>query len=82
MQMASQADVGQDRREKSFFQGGMKVSKNNFTNWVHRRPFRQSLAGIFGNFKLLAFHCCHRSYHLLEKMVGILFKLYTLTLTR
>ena len=29
-------------------------------SWVHRRLFRQSLAGIFGNFKLSAFHC-HRS---------------------
>ena len=29
-------------------------------NWVHRRKFRQSLAGILGNFKLLAF-LCHRS---------------------
>ena len=31
-------------------------------NWVHRRPFRQSLAGIFGNFKLLAFPC-HRFFY-------------------
>ena len=43
-----------------FFPEFWKVSKNNSSNWVHRRPFRQSLAGIFGNFKLLALDC-HRS---------------------
>ena len=58
----SQADVGQDRREKLFFSGILeRLKKKKLPNRVHRRPFRQSLAGIFGNFKLLAFHC-HRSY--------------------
>ena len=56
----SKADVGEDCREKSFFSGILESSKKNPPNWVHRRPFRQNLAGIFGNFKLLAFHC-HRS---------------------
>ena len=43
-----------------FFPEFWKVSKKNLPNWVHRRPFRQSLAGIVGNFILLAFHF-HRS---------------------
>ena len=47
-------------REIVSFQNSGKVQKVLLPNWVHRRPFRQSLAGIFGNFELLAFHC-HRS---------------------
>ena len=41
-----------------FFPEFWKISKTKST--THRRPFRQSLAGIFGNFKILAFQC-HRS---------------------
>ena len=37
-----------------------KVQRTNLQNWAHRRPLWQTLAGIFGNFKLLAFQC-HRS---------------------
>ena len=40
-----------------FFQEFWKVQNIIIQNWVHRRPFRQHLAGIFGNFKLLAFQC-------------------------
>ena len=47
-------------REIIFPRNSGKFQKQILPNWVHRRPFRQSLAGIFGNFKLLAFHC-HRS---------------------
>ena len=39
-------------REIVFLQ---KISTKNLPDWVHRRPFRQTLAGIFGNFKLLVF---------------------------
>ena len=47
-------------REIVFLRKSGKINKTNLPNWAHRRPFRQRLAGIFGNFKLLAFHC-HRS---------------------
>ena len=47
-------------REIVFFRNSGKFQKTIVPNWVHRRSFRQSLAGIFGNFKVLAFHC-HRS---------------------
>ena len=72
--MLSQADVGQDGREKS-----LKIAARNHSRWPRKslfsgklkkfqknksttldpwaRPSRQSLAGIFGNCKLLAFHC-------------------------
>ena len=40
-----------------FFPQFWNVSKQNLQNCAHRRPFRQSLAEIFANFKLLAFHC-------------------------
>ena len=43
-----------------FFGNSGKFKNKNLLNWVHRQPFRQRLAGIFGNSKLLAFHC-HRS---------------------
>ena len=47
------------------FQNSGKASKNNSTKiGCHSRPFRQkSLASIFENFKLLAFHF-HRSTYL------------------
>ena len=45
----SQADVVQDRREKSFFFRNSGKSQQVFLlNWVHRQPFRQSMAGISG----------------------------------
>ena len=50
-------------REIVFSRNFGKFHKTILPNWVHRRPFRRSLAGIFGNFKLLAFHC-HRSHAL------------------
>ena len=55
-----QADVGQNPREIVFFRDSDKFQKIILQNWAHRRPFRQSLAGVFRNLKLLAFHC-HRS---------------------
>ena len=48
-------------REIVFSRNFGKLEKKILPNWVHRPPFRQSLAGIFGNFKLLVFHC-HRSF--------------------
>ena len=48
-------------REIVFSRNSGKFRKQILPNWIHRRPFRQSLAEIFGNFKLLAFHC-HRRY--------------------
>ena len=44
-------------REIVFSPNSRQFQKTVLPNWVHRRPFRQSLAGIFGNFKLSAFHC-------------------------
>ena len=44
-------------REIVFFRNSGKFQEIILPNWVHRRPFRQSLAGIFGNCKPLAFHC-------------------------
>ena len=43
-----------------FFRNSGILQNITLPNWFHRRLFRQNLAGIFGNFKLLAFHC-HRS---------------------
>ena len=48
-------------REIVFFRNSGKFQKIILPHWVHRRPFRQSLAGIFRDFELLAFHC-HRSW--------------------
>ena len=43
-------------REIVFLRNSVKFQKIILPNWVHRRPFRQSLAGILGSFELLAFH--------------------------
>ena len=66
----SQPDVGQDRREKSIFRNSGKFQKIILQSWAHRRPFRQNLAGTFGNFKRLAFHY-HRSkvVHIIRKIL-------------
>ena len=53
----SQADVAQDRRQKSMFSGKLESSKQNLKNRAQRQPSRQSLAGIFG---ILNFFTKHR----------------------
>ena len=42
-------------RDIDFFRNSGKFQKQILQNWAHRRLSRQSLAGIFRNFKLLAF---------------------------